>query len=115
MQGPREARNPPGGVSSRRNLGGETIVDDSATVSAKRDRGARLMRAANILPLEEVELVHHATGERLTTFAEVGGSGEVRYRDGSRETLDVFLPPWRGRTSGRMPVKTLRTSLRVGG
>ena len=36
-----------------------------------------LLRAANILPLEEVEIVHHATGERFTTFAEEGGSGEV--------------------------------------
>lgn len=36
-----------------------------------------ILRAANILPLEEVELVHHATGERITTFAEAGTSGEV--------------------------------------
>jgi aspartate 1-decarboxylase len=36
-----------------------------------------ILRAANILPLEEVELVHHATGERITTFAEAGKSGEV--------------------------------------
>jgi aspartate 1-decarboxylase len=36
-----------------------------------------ILRAANILPLEEVEIVHHATGERVTTFAEAGGSGEV--------------------------------------
>ena len=36
-----------------------------------------ILRAANILPLEEVDLVHHATGESVTTFAEVGGAGEV--------------------------------------
>jgi aspartate 1-decarboxylase len=38
-----------------------------------------LLRAANILPLEEVELVNHATGARVTTFAEEAGegSGEV--------------------------------------
>jgi aspartate 1-decarboxylase len=36
-----------------------------------------ILRAANILPLEEVELVHHATGERITTFAEEAGSGEI--------------------------------------
>lgn len=36
-----------------------------------------ILRAANILPLEEVELVHHPTGERVTTFAEVAGSGEI--------------------------------------
>src|SRR5215212_9104044 len=36
-----------------------------------------ILTAANILPLEEVEIVHHATGERLITFAETAGSGEV--------------------------------------
>lgn len=36
-----------------------------------------ILRAANILPLEEVEIVNHATGDRLTTFAEEAGSGEV--------------------------------------
>ena len=37
-----------------------------------------ILRAANILPLEEVELVNQTTGERVTAFAEVGRSGEVR-------------------------------------
>ncbi|HYO78532.1 MAG TPA: aspartate 1-decarboxylase [Thermoanaerobaculia bacterium] len=36
-----------------------------------------ILRAANILPLEEVELVNHTSGERVITFAEVGGAGEV--------------------------------------
>jgi aspartate 1-decarboxylase len=36
-----------------------------------------ILRAANILPLEEVEVVLHATGERVTTFAEVAGNGEI--------------------------------------
>ena len=36
-----------------------------------------ILTAANILPLEEVEVVNHATGERVTTFAEPGASGEV--------------------------------------
>ena len=36
-----------------------------------------ILRAANVLPLEEVELVNHATGERVTTFAEEAGPGEV--------------------------------------
>jgi aspartate 1-decarboxylase len=36
-----------------------------------------ILTAANILPLEEVEVVDHATGERVTTFAEVGAAGEV--------------------------------------
>jgi aspartate 1-decarboxylase len=38
-----------------------------------------LLRAANILPFEEVEVVNHATGERTVTFAEEAAerSGEV--------------------------------------
>jgi aspartate 1-decarboxylase len=36
-----------------------------------------ILRAANILPLEEVELVNHATNERFLTFAEPGGDKEV--------------------------------------
>jgi aspartate 1-decarboxylase len=38
-----------------------------------------ILRAADILPLEEVELVHHATGSHVTTFAEAAeeGSGAV--------------------------------------
>jgi aspartate 1-decarboxylase len=36
-----------------------------------------ILTAANILPLEEVEVVNHATGERVATFAEAGASGEV--------------------------------------
>lgn len=38
-----------------------------------------ILRAANILPLEEVEIVHHETGQHFITFAEeaVEGSGEV--------------------------------------
>lgn len=36
-----------------------------------------LLRAADILPLEEVEIVHHATAQRFVTFAEEGAAGEV--------------------------------------
>lgn len=36
-----------------------------------------LLRAADILPLEEVEIVHHATAQRFVTFAEEGATGEV--------------------------------------
>jgi aspartate 1-decarboxylase len=41
-----------------------------------------ILRAANILPLEEVEIVNQASGERFTTFVEPGaeGSGEVAVR-----------------------------------
>jgi aspartate 1-decarboxylase len=49
-----------------------------------------LLTAANILPLEEVEIVNHATGERITTFAEAAGPGEVlapRLRTGDRISI----------------------------
>lgn len=36
-----------------------------------------ILRAANILPLEEVEIVNHTTATRIATFAEIGGAGEV--------------------------------------
>lgn len=36
-----------------------------------------ILTAANILPLEEVEIVSHVTGEHVTTFAEAGAAGEV--------------------------------------
>jgi aspartate 1-decarboxylase len=36
-----------------------------------------ILRAADILPLEEVEIVNHQTGERWITFAEEAGAGEV--------------------------------------
>jgi aspartate 1-decarboxylase len=36
-----------------------------------------ILRAANILPLEELEIVHHPTGEQFTTFAEPGEPGQV--------------------------------------
>ena len=36
-----------------------------------------ILRAANVLPLEEVEIVNHATAERFVTFAEAGAGGEV--------------------------------------
>jgi aspartate 1-decarboxylase len=49
-----------------------------------------ILRAANILPLEEVELVNHATNERFTTFAETAAGGEVtapRVRSG--DTISI--------------------------
>ena len=36
-----------------------------------------ILTAANILPLEEVEAIDHATGQRTVTFAEAGGRGEI--------------------------------------
>lgn len=45
-----------------------------------------LLRAVDVLPLEEVEVVSLATGERFTTFAAEGeeGSGELRVHAGDR-------------------------------
>jgi aspartate 1-decarboxylase len=57
---------------------------ENATVTHSDSIGARidpiLLRAVNVLPFEEVEIVNVATGARFTTFAEAGeeGSGEVR-------------------------------------
>jgi aspartate 1-decarboxylase len=36
-----------------------------------------LLRAANLLPLEEVEILNEASGERIVTFAEAAAEGEV--------------------------------------
>jgi aspartate 1-decarboxylase len=36
-----------------------------------------ILNAANILSLEEVEVVNHFSGERLVTFAEAGAPGEA--------------------------------------
>lgn len=55
----------------------------NATVTRGEGQSLRIdpviLRAADILPLEEVEVVHHATGERTVTFAEAAAenSGEV--------------------------------------
>ena len=55
----------------------------NATVTRSDGQSLRIdpviLRAANILPLEEVEVVHHATGHRASMFAENGqeGSGEL--------------------------------------
>lgn len=69
----------------------------SATVTSGEGLTLKLdpliLRAANILPLEEVEIVHHATGERIVTFAEAAeeGSGTViapRLRTG--DTISIL-------------------------
>ena len=69
----------------------------SATVTSGEGLTLKLdpliLRAANILPLEQVEIVHHATGERIVTFAEAAdeGSGAViapRLRSG--DTISII-------------------------
>ncbi|MFL6245393.1 MAG: aspartate 1-decarboxylase [Thermoanaerobaculia bacterium] len=55
----------------------------NATVTRGEGQSLRIdpviLRAADILPLEEVEVVYHATGNRALAFAENGeeGSGEI--------------------------------------
>jgi aspartate 1-decarboxylase len=51
-----------------------------------------LLRTANILPLEEVEIVNHSTGERFVTFAEAAGEGSgiiaiARMRSGDHVSI----------------------------
>jgi len=36
-----------------------------------------ILNAANILPLEEVEIIHHPTNTRFTTYAEPGTPGQA--------------------------------------
>ena len=48
-----------------------------------------LLRAANILPLEEVEVVHHATGARFLTFAEAAADGAREVSFGRMRAGDV--------------------------
>jgi aspartate 1-decarboxylase len=61
-----------------------TAVDDAPPVSLRVD--PFLMRAADLLPCEEVEVVNVATGERFRTWLEPAeeGSGEVRLHAGTR-------------------------------
>lgn len=61
-----------------------THVDPDWPVSLRID--PILLRAIDVLPLEEVEIVSLSTGERFTTFAAEGkeGSGEVRVHAGER-------------------------------
>src|ERR1043165_6013371 len=50
---------------------------------------AVLLRAAEILPLEEVEIINLATGERFRTWADAWeeGSGEVRVHGGIKHPV----------------------------
>jgi aspartate 1-decarboxylase len=61
-----------------------THTDASAGASLRVD--AYVMRAAELMPLEEVDVINLATGERFRTFVEAAaeGSGEVRLQGGER-------------------------------
>ena len=64
-----------------------TQADAAWPVSIRID--PLLLRAAEILPLEQVQVVNVATGDRFTTFAEPAaeGSGEVRVHSGMRHPV----------------------------
>jgi aspartate 1-decarboxylase len=55
-----------------------------------------LMRAAELLPLEQVDVVNLATGARFTTFVEAGeeGSGEVNVHGAARVGDAVAVLSW---------------------
>jgi len=55
-----------------------------------------LMRAAELLPLEQVEIVNVATGAHFTTFVEPGqeGSGELRVHGQARAGDVVSILSW---------------------
>lgn len=93
----------------------------NATVTASDTLTLRIdpliLTAANILPLEEVEIVHHATGERYTTFAEEGAGGEVsvpRVRTGDIVSIVSWGTMHDGQTLGHSAtVVTLDDANRV--
>jgi aspartate 1-decarboxylase len=58
-----------------------TAADASWPVSLRID--PVLMRAIEVRPFEEVEIVNTATGERFTTWIEDGDTGEVRVHAGT--------------------------------
>ncbi|HEX8407647.1 MAG TPA: aspartate 1-decarboxylase [Thermoanaerobaculia bacterium] len=76
-----------------------------------------LLRAADILPLEEVEIVHHATAQRFVTFAEEGAAGEVsvpRVRAGDTISIVSWGTMHDGQTlAHRAKLVTLDASNRV--
>ena len=76
-----------------------------------------LLRAADILPLEEVEIVHHATAQRFVTFAEEGAAGEVsvpRVRAGDTISILSWGTMHDGQTlAHRAKLVTLDASNRV--
>jgi aspartate 1-decarboxylase len=62
-----------------------TVTETDAAPPACVRLDPILMRAAEVLPLEEVEVVNLGTGRRFTTWVEAGveGSGEVRVHAGT--------------------------------
>lgn len=94
----------------------------NATVTAIASAGLRLdayiVRAAELLPFEEVEIVNEATGERFRTWVEEapGGGGEiaVRARKGDVITIAAYVALHEGQTLAHKPrLVTLDESNRV--
>lgn len=63
-----------------------TVTECAASFPVRLVLDPFLMRAAELLPFEEVVIVDVATGERMRTWVEAGveGSGEVRMHGGAR-------------------------------
>src|ERR1051326_3284087 len=66
-----------------------TVTASDAAWPASLRIDAVLLRAAEILPLEEVEIINLATGERFRTWADAWeeGSGEVRVHGGIKHPV----------------------------
>ena len=62
-----------------------TAADATWPVSLRID--PVLLRAADLLAGEQIEIVNVATGERVTAFAEPGGDGEVRVHAGIKHPV----------------------------
>ena len=77
-----------------RSIIGNATVTHADSVSLRVD--PLLLRAAELLPLEQVEVVNVATGARVTTFVEAGeeGSGEVRVHGTARVGDVVSILCW---------------------
>ena len=60
-----------------------TVTEADAAWPACVRMDAILMRAADVLPHEEVEVVNTSTGGRFTTWVEEGAEGELRVHAGS--------------------------------
>lgn len=63
-----------------------TVTHSDPAAGSPLTIDAYVLRAAELMPLEEVEVVNHASGERFRTFVEAAaeGSGEVHVRLGAR-------------------------------
>ncbi|HJQ38052.1 MAG TPA: aspartate 1-decarboxylase [Thermoanaerobaculia bacterium] len=70
----------------------------NATITRGEGRTLRIdpiiLRAANILPLEEVEIVNHQSGERFTTFVEAAGEGSGEIAVSMRAGDVVSVVSW---------------------